>query len=207
MRNLVLVLAILTLSVASVAAQKNNEPIVKEAPTTEVVDSQIHFFGGATNVRLSNAFVLAVGSLNINVSPLSRIPIRRGRVTFPITSGTLDAANLRGEILHSNGLIFQRGSASVRIEGFAITTLGVEPSINGLASANGSVVDRIPLFDLDLSNAEVGRFGNFVTINNVGVTLSAAAAGALNAVFETTAFTEGFNIGTASVTGFTLNSH
>ncbi len=180
----------------------------QELPTTtEATNSQINFYGGSTNVRLSNAFVLAVGSLGIRVAPLSRIPIRRGTVFFPITSGTLDAGTLRGEILHSNGLLFTRNNASVRIEGFAINTIQPQPFINGLASANGAVVDRIPLFDLNLTSATVNTVGPFVKIGNVGVTLRAESAAALNAVFETNAFVEGFNIGTAEVIGFTNNNH
>ena len=70
--------------------------------------------------------------------------------------------------------------------------------MTGLVSANGSVVGRIPLFDLTLPASFVDV--TLIRLDGISVTLRPEAAGALNAVFETTAFTAGFNIGTASVT-------
>lgn len=187
-------------------AQKKEEGLDPNSTTKhEAVgnfDGQINLATGLTNVRLSNGFVLAAQSLNIDVMSSTRIRIRRGIASFPITGATLDSQTLRGEILHSSGLIFERGSAAVKIERFAIDTTGAQPIITGLASANGSVVGRIPLFNLDLSNAQVSANGPFISIAGVGVTLRSEAAGALNAVFETDAFVEGFNIGNANVIGF-----
>ena len=89
----------------------------------------------------------------------------------------------------------------MKIEGFIIDTTGSQPLINGLASANGSVIGRIPLFILDLSTATIGQTGSVLQISGVGVTLRSEAAAALNSVFATNAFVEGFNIGTATVSG------
>ncbi|MBX3265585.1 MAG: hypothetical protein KF831_02670 [Acidobacteria bacterium] len=196
----------LVLAFSAVNAQKTEEGFDPNSTTKhEAVgnfDGQINLATGLTNVRLSNGFVLAAQSLNIDVMSSTRIRIRRGIASFPITGATLDSQTLRGEILHSSGLIFERGSAAVKIERFAIDTTGAQPIITGLASANGSVVGRIPLFNLDLSNAQVSANGPFISIAGVGVTLRSEAAGALNAVFETDAFVEGFNIGNANVIGF-----
>ncbi|MBX3296128.1 MAG: hypothetical protein KF762_10495 [Acidobacteria bacterium] len=193
-------------AITTVTAQKTEEGFDPNSTTKhEAVgnfDGQINLATGLTNVRLSNGFILAAQSLNIEVMSSSRIRIRRGVATFPITGATLDAQTLRGEILHSSGLIFERGSAAVKIERFAIDTTGAQPIITGLASANGSVVGRIPLFNLNLSNAQVSASGQFISITGVGVTLRQEAAGALNTVFETDAFVEGFNIGNANVFGF-----
>ncbi len=187
-------------------AQKTEEGYDPNAGTkseaVDIFDNQINLNSGLTRVRFSNGFVLAAQSLNIDVMSSTRIRIRRGVAMFPITGGTLDAETLSGEILHSSGIIFERGNSGVKIERFAIDTTGEQPIITGLASANGSVVGRIPLFNLDLSTAVVSANGPFVTITGVGVTLRAEAAGALNAVFETDAFVEGFNIGNANVVGF-----
>lgn len=196
----------LVFTFSAVNAQKTEEGFDPNSTTKhEAVgnfDGQINLATGLTNVRLSNGFILAAQSLNIDVMSSSRIRIRRGVASFPITGATLDSQTLRGEILHSSGLIFERGSAAVKIERFAIDTTGAQPIITGLASANGSVVGRIPLFNLDLSNAQISANGPFISIAGVGVTLRSEAAGALNAVFETNAFVEGFNIGNANVIGF-----
>ncbi len=205
MKNTLFLLALLFIGTATGFAQKG--PGAKQRSPAEIAGTttQLYFFAGGTDVNLSDEFGAALASLNIDVAPASLGPIRRGIVRFPITSGTIDIADLRGEILHSSGLTLFRTTSSVRIEGFAINTAGAQPFINGLASANGAVVDRIPLFNLNLSNATVTASGNFVNITNVGVTLRAEAAAALNAVFETTAFVEGFNVGTAEVGGYTNN--
>ncbi len=196
----------LLFAISAVNAQKSEEGFDPNSTTKHEAagnfDNQINLSTGLTNVRLSNGLILAAQSLNIDLMSSSRIRIRRGVATFPITGATLDSQTLRGEILHSSGLIFERGSAAVKIERFAIDTTGTQPIITGLASANGSVVGRIPLFNLDLSNAQVSANGPFISIAGVGVTLRQEAAGALNAVFETDAFVEGFDIGNANVIGF-----
>lgn len=196
----------LLFTISAVNAQKTEEGFDPNSTTKHEAagnfDNQINLSTGLTNVRLSNGLILAAQSLNIDLMSSTRIRIRRGVATFPITGATLDSQTLRGEILHSSGLIFERGSAAVKIERFAIDTTGAQPIITGLASANGSVVGRIPLFNLDLSNAQVSANGPFISIAGVGVTLRQEAAGALNAVFETDAFVEGFDIGNANVIGF-----
>ncbi len=187
---------VMLLSVNAVAAQKG-----AAAPPTTTYGSQLSFFSGSTSVALSGDLVGALGSLNIGVRQLSNPPIVGGRVSFPITDGTIDADTLRGEIVHSNGLLFTRGDASVKIQSFIIDTTGDSAIITGLASANGDVLARIPLFDLDLSAATITRRGVNLQIRNVGVTLRPEAAGALNAIFETDAFVAGFPIGIADVGG------
>ena len=164
-------------------------------------ENQVTFTGGATTVRFSSGFLGAATSLGLNVTPISPAGVRGANVSFPITWGTVDGGTLRGEIIHSRSLLFQKGSSAVKIEGFIIDTTGSQPLINGLASANGSVIGRIPLFNLDLSTATIGQTGSVLQISGVGVTLRSEAAAALNSVFATNAFVEGFNIGTATVSG------
>jgi hypothetical protein len=88
----------------------------------------------------------------------------------------------------------------VRLESFVIDTTGATGIVlTGLVSANGRVVGRIPLFDLTLPSSYLGDPA-LIRIDDVSVALRPEAAAALNAVFETTAFTAGFNVGTASIT-------
>ncbi|MEK7856616.1 MAG: hypothetical protein AAB288_11040, partial [Acidobacteriota bacterium] len=122
-------------------------------------ENQVTFTGGVTTVRFSSGFLGAATSLGLNVTPISPAGVRGVNVSFPITWGTVDGGTLRGEIIHSRSLLFQKGSSAVKIEGFIIDTTGSQPLINGLASANGSVIGRIPLFILDLSTATIGQTG------------------------------------------------
>ena len=194
LRTLSLLSVLILMSVSISFAQKGGEAGIGGEST------QLFIFNGATTVNLSSEFTGALGTLQI--LPSSAFPGRlvRTRATFPITTATLDAATLRGEISHAGGLVLRRGSTVVRLESFVIDTTGAGGIVlTGLVSANGAVVGRIPLFNLALPSSSQGD-PTLIRLDGISVTLRSEAAAALNAVFETTAFTAGFNIGTASVT-------
>lgn len=117
---------------------------------------------------------------------------------YPIPTGALDLADLRGDIFHAGGLSLSAGSTVVELRSFIIDTTG-EPVLTGLVSVNGDVVGRVPLFDLATTQAPeiVGRRG--ILLDGVEVTLTDTAAGALNGIFGVTAFEEGLPIGVATV--------
>ena len=194
LRTLSLVAFLIALSVSVTFAQKGDKAGNGGAA------SQLSIFSGTTTVHLSSEFGAALGTLQISASSAFPGRLVRGRGTFPITTATLDSDTLRGEISHAGGLILTRGSTTVRLESFVIDTTGVGGIVlTGLVSANGTVVGRIPLFDLYLPSGFLGD-PTLIRLDGVSVTLRPESAGALNTVFETTAFTGGFNIGTASVT-------
>jgi hypothetical protein len=165
--------------------------------------SQLSFFSGSTTLALSSDFAGALSTLEISAEAAFPGRLRRGHAVFPITTGTLDAATLRGEISHAGGLILSKNATRVRLESFVIDTTGAGGIVlTGLVSANGTVVGRIPLFDLALPSAADGLVDvTVVRLNGVSVTLRPEAAAALNAAFSTNAFVAGFDIGTASVFG------
>ncbi|MBK8466913.1 MAG: hypothetical protein IPL32_13875 [Chloracidobacterium sp.] len=197
MKKIFLLIAILSVSVGLTFAQSNN-------PGGQQTSPQIELIHGSTSVVLSSDFIGALTSLNIAPGKVFPAQLRNGKATFPIADGTLDRPTLRGEIIHSGGLTLTRGSTKVKLKSFIIDTTGASGIVlTGLVSANGSVVARIPLFDLALPANSNSGFGlERVNLDDVSVTLRPEAAGALNAVFETNAFVAGFNIGTARVRGF-----
>lgn len=193
LRTLSLLVVLVLIPVSASFAQKVSDP-GNVGPS-----SQLSIFTGTTSVNLSSEFAGALGTLQI--SPSSAFPGRlvRARAIFPITTATLDSDTVRGEISHTGGLILRRGSTIVRLESFVIDTTGAGGIVlTGLVSANGSVVGRIPLFDLILPGSFLADPA-LIRLDGVSVTLRPEAAAALNTVFETTAFTARFNIGTASV--------
>jgi hypothetical protein len=196
MRKLIL-LIVLSLGISGFAvAQKIEE--TQELATTP----QISFWGGTTTVTLSTDFTTALTTLQLGAGGVHPTRIRRGRANFPIIDGTVEAATLKGEIVHNGGLTLTKGATTVKLQSFIIDTTGAAPKLTGLVSVNGSVVGRIPLFDLQLAAPSITDNFTLVSLSNVRVKLRQEAATALNTVFGTTAFTAGFNIGTANVRGF-----
>jgi hypothetical protein len=168
---------------------------------------------GVTQVALSSDFVGALGALGVtpdNVLPGALYTTSRGaRVAFPIPTGELDGDGPKLEILHSGGLTLTAGSTRVALTSFIIENLGGQLQLTGVVKANDSIVGRIPLFDIALTQApslsEPSKRGLFgirsaqLSIKGANVTLTDAAAGALNNVFGVSAFTAGFPIGVAEV--------
>ncbi|MEO8506599.1 MAG: hypothetical protein ABI593_03115 [Betaproteobacteria bacterium] len=164
--------------------------------------AQIH--SGYTLVEFLPEFVGALTSLQI--APSKNLPgtLYQRIGFFPITGGRLDAATAKGEIPHSGGVKLKRGSTEVALTDFVIDTTG-SPKLTGLVTANGSIVGRIPLFNLALPALALPLVlpagPEILLIEGSKMTLTAEAATALNGVFATGAFAAGFNIGIASIYG------
>ena len=162
---------------------------------------------GATEVALYASFVDALGSLGVtpgNVLPGSLIPTSNSaKVAFPIPTGELDAAGPKLEILHSGGLTLTAGATRVALTSFIIENLGGNLRLTGVVKANDTIVGRIPLFRVVLTQAPevVPTSGGaaHLSIKGARLTLTDAAAKALNGVFGVTAFKQGFPIGVAKV--------
>lgn len=157
---------------------------------------------GKTTVALATDFVDALGTLGVTPAAIKPGKLKNGSVSFPISGGAIDVATAKGEIAHTGGLSLTAGSTRVELLNFTIDTSGAAPVLTGVVTANGDLVGRVPLFDLDLPTLTPpiqpdaqGR----VTIADVGVTLTGEAAAALNGAFGVTAFADGAAIGTATV--------
>jgi hypothetical protein len=153
--------------------------------------------GGYTSVRLSEDFVDAVESLRVTPGDIEPGRLSRGRARFPIPGGALDLETARGDVCHLGGLTLVAGDTRVGLLNFVIDTTA-DPVLTGIVAANGDLVSRVPLFDLGLTEAPSVRNGR-LEIRDVDVTLTAAAAGALNEIFGVSDFFEVFPIGTAKL--------
>lgn len=88
---------------------------------------------------------------------------------------------------------------------FIIDTTGKKPVITGIVIVDNKVWGRYPIFDLALpagTTVPLKTKGNTLALANVGVTLDATAAAALNKAYGVSQFTPGFDIGTAKVTAY-----
>ncbi len=181
---------------AMIAATFAVSGIAQAAPSAKISS-------GYTLVELAPSFVSALTSLN--VAPGQVLPGILGSVAyFPITGGRIDLSNAKGEIPHGGGLSLTAGSTKVELTDFIINTTGASPQLTGIVSANGSIVGRIPLFnvalppELRLPLAAPAAEQAFL-LHGARLTLTAEAATALNGAFGVTAFASGFAIGVAAV--------
>jgi hypothetical protein len=153
---------------------------------------------GKTEVQLSNEFVGALVFLEVKPGAIGPGTLSKKAVaSFPINTGAIEG--LTGEVDHSGGLSLSAGNTRVVLNSFIIDGLGSRPVLTGIVIANGNIVARVPLFDVDTSGVQVVAKGKRVTMSNVKLTLSAEAADALNQLFGVSAFTEKFPVGTAVV--------
>jgi len=149
--------------------------------------------------------LFGAGIIPLPVAPTPIVPTpNAARYTFPITGGYVDAKTLVGKIYHSGGLLLaQRVAADNSWKSLKLTkfTINVR-SANSFLSAVVNDGARLPIAELDLSNAKINRFMShgraFVRISNVGVTLNATATGAINSTFGVALPAE-VPLGTASV--------
>jgi hypothetical protein len=162
------------------------------------------FVGGKTSVTLSSDFVNALTTLKVTPGTVGNARLKQGVASFPIVSGAGDLGSVKLEVNHRGGLSLKAGSTIVELTDYAITNLDGKPVLTGLVKANDSLVGRIPLFNLALTEGPkaTSAHGNTqIQLKGVGVKLAKPAADALNSVFKVTAFKEGLNIGTAKVDG------
>lgn len=169
---------------------------VAAAPTAQVNN-------GYTLVELFPEFVAALTSLQIAPSKNLPATLYQRIGFFPITGGRLDASNAHGEIPHAGGLKLTKGPTQVILSDFVIDTAAATPRLTGIVTANGSLVGRIPLFNLALPAITLPLVlppgPEILLIEGSRMTLTQDAATALNGVFATSAFTAGFPIGIASI--------
>jgi hypothetical protein len=185
------VIAVIALTGAvTVAASAHDGPGDEEAVAID---------GGATLLTVDPGTLEALSGAGFTVEPIEPAQVSQaasGEVTFafPIAWGSLAASDLSGKIKHRGGLSITKGETTVGVKNFVIDTS------NGVLTAKvvGSR-DRIPLLNLDLTNLQAFVLDDSAVLRGVGATLTAEAATALNAAFETDLFEEGVTVGTADV--------
>lgn len=148
---------------------------------------------GATTLKLDSGTAGALTSLGISVAPVSPASASSKGVKFPITGGKVNSKTLAGNIKHSGGLRFSKGSTVVDLTKY---TINIDKKPDLVASVGGK---RVSILSLDLSKLKNSSKGKNIKLSGIKASLTSDAAGALNQAFATTAFTEGLVLGTASV--------
>ena len=148
---------------------------------------------GDTRLTLDAGAGALLSGAGISASPIAPAVASGGALAFPVTGGNLGTQALSGEVRHSGGIRLSDGGTTVDLREFTIN-LDAGPDLTALVGS-----DRVSILNLDLSQAavSVGKNSGGVRVEGVRATLTAAAAGALNAAFGVTAFEQGQLLGTA----------
>ena len=156
--------------------------------------------GGRTTVTLSDAFLADLTTLKITPTTIYSSQLYENKVFFPITSGEINLANAAGQIEHSGGFTLTAGSKEIRLASFILTTTGEQAYITALAVANGKLIGRINLFDVELSSELklplVPENGDFF-LSGDKLNLDPAGAAALNDAFGVKTFEDNLYVGYA----------
>lgn len=170
--------------------------------TAAAVAQSPNLTDGKTYVTLRPGFISAAQQLGLTLGVVAPTQIVQGTAGFPITAGTLELDNAKGEILHSGGLTIAKGSTLLRLQDYIIDTASGSPVITGVAVLNGKVLGRIPLFNVQLPSnftLPIVPKSGVVDLKYPELTLTSTAANALNQVFGTSAFKAGFDVAFARI--------
>lgn len=171
--------------------------LVLGTATIRAQSEQVAFSGGQTDLALDAAAGAALTSLGVTPGLVGDARANAdGTFGFPITGGKVVAETLAGAVRHSGGISLTRGSTRVELTNFDIDT--AERTLS--ANVTG-VQGKVAILSLDLSAIQRTDAEGSVTVANVPARLTKAAADALNAAFGVTAFTEGLQLGVATVRG------
>ena len=149
--------------------------------------------GGTTTLSLQKGVAKALASARVTVKPIKPAKAGKAGIAFPVTSGDLDTAQLKGSIAHSGGLRLSSAKGSVALRKFTIK-LAAKASLT--AKVGGS---RVRILTLDASKAQVSREGLSFAVGGVRAALTGVAAKAINGALGGGLVRPGLVIGTARV--------
>jgi hypothetical protein len=142
-----------------------------------------------------------------------------GEAVFPIAAGDLDTEGPGGagqpvlvEILHQGGLTLTAGGTRVALTSFAFGNLGSSSVITAVVKVEDSIVGRIRLFTVTMTQDPVvvppsGSTAGRVRFSDVELRLTQSAADALNAAFGLTDIFDGGSLfGRAEIFGRIRNN-
>jgi hypothetical protein len=200
-RHLAAVIAIAGLVTGSAATAASAAASQRAGARTAAA---VRLRGGATAVTTAPGIAAAL--LKNGIVPLATWPGSQSvlsaksgpavRFAFPVTGGTVTLSPLGGKVRHAGGILFLNVADGKTIEVSRFTIDLSRADLTGIV--NGNPKARVPLFRLDLSHASLAAGKHVITARGIGLTLTRAAATALNAALGTRLFSAGLNLGTAS---------
>ena len=149
---------------------------------------------GETTLKLDPAAIAALTGLGVAPAPIAPArALAADTLAFPITNSFRSALR-SGQIRHSGGISLTAGATTVELTDFVI-----DPLRGQLTAQVGAA--RVPILSLDLSRARLSLGFGTLRLGPVGGSLTAVAAGALDAAFGLPSGTvpPGLKLGDATV--------
>jgi hypothetical protein len=154
--------------------------------------------GGRSTVTLDWGLIFSLAEANIGLAGTETSQRTLDFINFPITSGAISLDTSEGQILHSGGMIFTSGTATVTFDSLIVDTLSDSPVVSALVEANGKFVGRVKLFDFVLPPGKsapiVPNQGTFY-LSGVQLTLDDEAVTALTQALGYKTFVAGTEFG------------
>jgi hypothetical protein len=180
-----LALALVALALSATPAQGTE----RHATTTPVS-------GGKTLLKLDSDTAAALSNAGVKAKATGKAvgPTGDAVFRFPIAGGEVDKDPLGGRILHSGGLAFIADSERVKVRRFVID---LDQGV--LTAKVAGAGQRIALLSLGAPKGGTKVGSELLVLRDVDARLTAQAAAALNAAFDTDLFAAGLPIGKATV--------
>jgi hypothetical protein len=154
--------------------------------------AQLVLTSGYTALTPDAGTVQALAAQGITVAPLKGTKLgTAGDLILPLVSGLVERDTLVGRIRHAGGIVFSKGGTEVPVANFNLDVTR-QPLLSSLTAAG-----RLDLADVTLPQTAPAVSGDRLTVEGIGLALTASAAAALNETFSTTVFTAGMPLGTA----------
>jgi hypothetical protein len=182
-------LLVITMSVVSVAG-------AWAAPTVQVKGGETHLlFSADASDQLAFRGVESEAVEPASVRPDSR------KLRLRVQGGLIDLETVSGEINHVGGVrVMSVDGEKLSLQGFRIDTMGESSVISAIATVNGSILERIEMFELqrnETSEVDLNERGSKLRIRNLDIVLTVGGVRYLNQYFGT-AFEAGTIVGTAN---------
>jgi hypothetical protein len=187
----------LALAGAAVAGCSSTSSSSAPKPNPLETAQTITLTGKNTDLMFDASTVQALKNAGVKVSPVSPATVTStGAFSFPVTSGTLTRADLKGQITHSGGLKFIHSGKTVTATDFVLSTTRNVLS----ATVNGK---SVPLLTVSLAKMIGTPFGGEIVASGITSTISTSAAVLLDARLIVKVFSKGLPMGalTAYITG------
>lgn len=173
------------------------------APHPATHATSVHLRGGTTSLTtvpgLAHA-LLGGGIVTFATTPgtetlLGSTSNPQIKFVFPVTGGTVNPSRLHGSIKHRGGILFVNTSNGDTIKLSRFTISLTRHRLSAIVSGLGT---RVTVAKLNFSHARIRISRHRVRASRISVLLTTAAADALDTALNTTLFTPGMKIATAT---------